>query len=109
MVGGTVIEVADQPGRPDVLFVDCADKPRGRRVADTCAINVERNANSERIEIGDSVWWQGGWAMWTPKDNRCAMDEAERRGLKCGVDFDIKIPRVGYSGAGHPSRTGDKT
>lgn len=104
MVGGTVIEVADDPARPNVIYVNCADKPRGRRIADTCAINVERNADSERIEVGDSVWWQGRWAMWTPQANRVSSEESERRGLKCGKDFDIQIPRVGYSGVKHPSR-----
>lgn len=106
MVGGKVIEVAEVPGRPEILFVDCADMPRGRRKPDTCAIYVERNKTSEQIQIGDSLWWQGPYAMWTPQRNRMVETEAERRGLKCGVDYDIKIPRVGCSGVTHPARKG---
>lgn len=96
MVGGTVIEVVDIPDRPDVLFVDCADMPgRYSRKPDTCAILVERNENSEKIQVGDKIWWHGRFAMWTPRDNE---------GSRGGVDYDIKIPRVGYSGVEHPLR-----
>ena len=105
MVGGTVIEVCDVPGRPDVLFVDCADMPgKWAKKPDTCAILVERNAASEKIQVGDSIWWQGRRALWTPLANRGSVDSRERAGLKQGVDWDIEIPRVGYSGASHPSR-----
>lgn len=96
MVGGKAIEVADVKERPGVIFVDVADRGGGRRT-DTCAIYVERNSNSEKIEIGDSLWWQGGWAMWTPATYRQGSG-------KCGVDYDIKIPRVGFSGIKHPTR-----
>ena len=93
MVGGVVIEVADVPGRPDVLFVDTRDKN------DTCAVMVEKDANSERIQIGDALWWQSGWCMWTPQALR-----KKQKGMKCGKDFDIKIKKIGYSGVSHPSR-----
>ncbi len=99
MVGGRVIEVAEVPGRPEVLFVDCAERAHGRRRCDTCAIYVERNPTSLQIEIGDSLWWQGRLAYWTPQQNR-GRDRA-----KSGVDYDIAIPRVGYSGVQHPSRS----
>ncbi len=92
MVGGKVIEVAEIAGRPEVIYVDCRDHN------DTCAVLVERNANSERIEIGDSLWWQCGNAYWTPLANK------GKPGNKCGRDFDIKIPKIGYSGSLHPSR-----
>lgn len=105
MIGGKVIEVADVPDRPNVIFVDVRDK------YDTCAILVERNKNSERIEIGDSLWWQGGWAMWTPQANTGSCcnspdNHPEVYSCKggCGVRYDIKMPRVGYSGVLHPSR-----
>lgn len=99
MVGGKVIEVAEVPGRPEVLYVDCADMPSGWRKPDTCAIMVERNQASERIQIGDSLWWQGRSAMWTPQEN-CGKPDGRQ-----GVDFDIIIPRVGYSGVKHPGRS----
>jgi hypothetical protein len=99
MVGGTVIEVCNAEHRSDALYVDTIDKPAGRKHGDTCAIYVERTAESERIEIGDALWWQGAWAYWTPKDNR-RVDG----GGKAGVDYDIKISRIGYSGVTLPSR-----
>lgn len=105
MVGGTVVEVAGVPDRPEVLYLDCVDKPQGRKKADYCAILVERNQDSDRIQVGDSIWWQGKTAYWTPVQNR----GGHLTGLKCHVDYDIQIPRVGYSGVEHPSRKVEKS
>lgn len=105
MVGGTVIEVAEVKDRPDILFVDCRERTTGY-AGSTCAIYVERNKDSERIEVGDSLWWQGGWAMWTPQANR-VKNCNHRHHESCnrtGIDYDIKIPRRGYSGVEHPAR-----
>lgn len=102
MIGGVVIEVACVPGRDDVLFVDCAERQNRKAKVQTCAILVERNVSSEKIQVGDSLWWQGQWAMWTPQENRGKPDGD----VKCGVDFDVRIPRVGYSGVKHPMRSG---
>lgn len=105
MVGGTIIEVSEVAGRPEVLFVDCRDRTYSK---DTCAIFVERNTESERIEIGDQLWWQGSNAYWTPQANRkpaCNHREHDDCGSRSGVDYDIRIPRVGYSGVKHPART----
>ncbi len=107
MVGGIVIEVASVRDRPDVLFVDVADRAGGPKSKNqTCAIYVEKNPTSEKIEIGDSLWWQGRFAMWTPLANRKPLCDHEHHYScqRCGVDYDIKIPRVGYSGVTHPAR-----
>ena len=88
MVGGIVIEVVWRDA-DDTVFVDCRDT----RYRDTCAIRVERNADSERIEVGDRAWWQGGFAFWTPAD---------------GSRVDVRIPRRGYSGATLDSRARTK-
>jgi hypothetical protein len=102
MVGGTVIEVAEVPGRPDVLYVDCQDT---RYRKDTCAILVVKNEDSQQIQIGDSVWWQSSIAYWTPQANRMSAESAKAVGRdKGGVHYDIQIPRVGYSGVKHPMR-----
>lgn len=95
MVGGIVIEVAEVKDRPEVLYVDCRDTTYRK---DTCAVYVERNATSEQIQIGDSVWWQCGKVYWTPQRN-IGLENA-----KCGKDYDIPIPKVGYSGVKHPAR-----
>ena len=64
MVGGVVIEVAEVKERPDVLYVDC--RGRGTERSTTCAIFVEKNETSLKIQIGDKFWWQSGTAYWTP-------------------------------------------
>ena len=84
MVGGEVITtITDGPER---IYVNCREKvKRGR--ARTCAIYVERNADSEQIRVGDTIWWQGKWAMWTPADHHVV---------------DKQIPRASYSGVKSP-------
>jgi hypothetical protein len=93
MIGGTVIEVVDLATK---VYINVAERPYNK--IETCAIYVERNENSEKIEIGDQIWWQGGFAMWTPAKNRNPNLEK----LKCGVDYDIQIQRVGFSGVNPP-------
>lgn len=90
MVGGKVIEVCNVPGRNGVLFVNCADRPYKK--IETCAILVEDNETSQKIQVGDSLWWQGWWAMWTPQAS------VSKDNAKCGVDYDIRIPKVSGSG-----------
>lgn len=104
MVGGTVIECCDHPTDRSRIYINCANRGKNQKRADECAIYVARNQDSEQIEIGDSIWWQGSWAMWTPQRNRVNSEDAENRLLKCGVDYDIQIPRVGYSGVNHPTK-----
>ena len=79
MVGGMVIGVRRLEDR---IWANCMDGP------DECAIYVERNADSEQLKIGDSLWWQGSWAMWTPNP-----DDGRH---------DVQIPRIGYSGVSDP-------
>lgn len=105
MVGGIVIEVSEVKDQPDVLFIDCRDRTYSK---DTCAIFVEKNATSEQVQIGDRIWWQGCEAMWTPDANlgkTCNCREHDDCSSRSGVDYDIRIPRVGYSGVNHPVRS----
>lgn len=92
MVGGKVIEVCNVPDRPDVLFVNVANRPYSK--VETCGVLVENNENSRKIEIGDSLWWQGGFCMWTPQANAGGIDD----GIGCGESYDIKIPKRSGSG-----------
>lgn len=98
MIGGTVIEVVDLATK---IYINCIDRPKGRSKGDQCAVYVERTPNSEKIEIGDAIWWQGGLVMWTPS---CNLESGGRKqkDLICGIDYDIQIPRRGYSGVSHP-------
>jgi len=91
MIGGIVIETVIQPKRIWVNTVESSERCNSK-----CAIYVERNDKSERIRPGDSLWWQGGSAMWTPYENK------SKPNLKGGVDYDIRIPRIGFSGASKP-------
>lgn len=104
MVGGTVIEVAEIKGRIGVLFIDCADMPTGRAKPDFCATLIELDDVSSGIKFGDSLWWQGPHAMWTPKKNLLSAEERSKKGHRSGVEYDIKLKRVGYSGVKYPNR-----
>ncbi len=94
MVGGVVIEVSEIKSMPWALFVDCHETA----YRDTCAVLIEKNTVSLQISIGDSVWWQNGKVMWTPSAN------IGKPNNKQGIDFDILITKIGYSGAKHPDR-----
>lgn len=87
MVGGKVVEVI---WLPEKIWVNCRDK-----YSTSCAIYVERNTKSERIEKGDSVWWQSSWAFWTP----ASYVQGSGKG---NIDYDIRINRIGYSGVSRP-------
>lgn len=87
MVGGTVITTIEDG---NCIYVNCRENIK-RGFAQTCAIYVERNADSEQIRPGDSIWWQGGRAMWTPTDRRFT---------------DREIPRRSYSGVRSPLAKG---
>jgi hypothetical protein len=84
MVGGYVITVIDVAEK-NRTYVNC--KGEGCEKRETCAIYVEMNEDSKQIRPGDWLWWQAGYAYWTPADKR----------LK-----ERKIPRVGYSGVSSP-------
>lgn len=85
MVGGTVIEVIKLRDR---VWVDTRDTYYPR---DTCAIYVRRTHDAEQVAEGDSLWWQGSEAYWTPQTLECV---------------DRAIPRIGYSGVARPTPTG---
>lgn len=87
MVGGKVIGLSR---RPDSTLLNVQDK------RDNCCVRVieKKISNGEQVSIklGDDVWWQCGKVMWTPAgEYRPGADQ------KCGVDFDIHLPKVGYS------------
>ena len=90
MVGGIVIGLSRGP---ETTLVNVQER-KGRN--DVCAVRVieKRVDSGEKIEIqvGDSIWWQCGHCMWTPKA-RAGQDD----GKGCGKDWDIRIPKVGYS------------
>lgn len=94
MVGGIVIGLAR--GDENTL-VHVRDVGHGSGT-DECSIRVveRRRDDGEPVTIGlgDSIWWQGRDAMWTPK---AVKDAGIDPGVGCGKTWDIHLPRVGYS------------
>lgn len=88
-VGGKVVEVIPLEDRIWVNTREQVWYPPEQRWHDgsECAIYVQRTFDAERIQPGDSLWWQGRDAYWTPKDRSVE---------------DMPIPRIGYSGVSRP-------
>lgn len=82
MIGGKIIETKLTSDR---VWLDVQDTTYPK---DICALYVVRNQDSERIRVGDSVWWQGKNLFWTRAD-KSIVEKA--------------IPRASYSGVGVPS------
>lgn len=57
-----------------------------------CAVYVQRSPASRSISEGDSLWWQGQSAYWTPK-NRAFED--------------LRLGRIGCSGVSRPATGGE--
>lgn len=86
-VGGKVVETI-------VLADKVWVNTRERQSGDECAIYVERTPESRTISNGDSLWWQGRNAYWTPRSGS----------MKRNPPFtDRKIARIGCSGVSRPS------
>jgi hypothetical protein len=99
MIGGIVTQTLRQPeGR---VWVECEEEQSSRK----CAIYLERTVQAEMIMPGDSIWWQGGYAFWTPFNNRPGTTKTREQWnkLRSGKDYDIRIKRIGFSGAAKPT------
>lgn len=81
MVGGLVREILVLEDR---VWINCIEKGKS---SSECAIEVQRNAAAECIEYGDSVWWQGKNAYWTPA-------------RKSFTDYRLEL--IGFSGVPRP-------
>lgn len=97
MIGGTVIKVKHLK---DKVWIKCEEDNSNSQ----CAVYVENNAKARCVDVGDSVWWQGGFAMWTPSCFRGNSPDKPGfiEGRKSGVHYDIRIPRIGFSGVSEP-------
>jgi len=93
MVGGTVIETISLPDR---IWINCGDTTYP---SSTCAIEVVADARARSVSEGDIVWWQDKFAMWTPA---CLQGRADKG--RSGVDFDIRLDKIGYSGVPRPTK-----
>jgi hypothetical protein len=77
-VGGKVVETIVLA---DKVWVNADDQ------GDKCAIYVERTPESRTISEGDSLWWHGHAAFWTPSNHAFE---------------DRRLNRVGFSGVSRP-------
>jgi hypothetical protein len=73
MVGGKIINVVQLKNS---TWIQCQDI----RCQDVCAVRVEQNMD---VKVGDSLWWQAGFVMWTPVPHTGKSD--------------IKLIKLGYS------------
>lgn len=104
MVGGEVIGVTQYTdGTSRVLCSQWLYRNGERYRRDDCNacwVKCKSPKGNRQIEAGDSLWWQGRWAMWTPKESRqqeCEHREHLNCRSRCGVDYDIQLERIGYS------------
>jgi len=89
MIGGIVIETIELA---DKVWINCKEKCS----TSTCAIYVTKSPRSRSVSEGDTVWWQGGRAFWTPSS-------CPKRGpARGGEDYDIVLDRIGFSGVSRP-------
>lgn len=90
MVGGKIIGITRKPDGLTTVNV------QDRRCRDRCGIVVREvrkdNGRPVSLSLGDSIWWHGRDAMWTPRSmpRPLAPD-------RCSKDWDIHLPREGYS------------
>ena len=77
MIGGTVVDMWR-------LEQDCISVV----VKDTglLCVRLDKEDNSLAISRGDSLWWQGDVALWTPKDRSLVDVRIARRGCSFEVD-----------------------
>ena len=91
MVGGIVVGVV-RNGYTSLINV----RGTGSEHANELAIRVIEkrldNGADVRIQVGDSIWWQGREAMWSPKSQVENRDPDD-----CGKKWDICLERIGYS------------
>ena len=87
-VGGLIIDivkVSDSKWWINTIGRTHSTDPLGK----THSTAVYVNPMGEHIDIGDTMWWQGGSCYWTPVE---------------GLRKDVRLPKIGYSGVGHPDR-----
>ncbi len=98
-VGGTVVEtivVTAHGKKPTTVWIDTREKPH---YLSTTAIYVEDSPEARCVDVGDTVWWQGNVAYWTPKDKRG--EPIERADKKLNV-ANVPLKRRGFSGVSRP-------
>lgn len=93
--GGIVVETIVCPnGR---VWINTKEKEHH---LSTTAIYAKDTPAARCISVGDTLWWQGNFAYWTPKSNGKPI---ERQDGKCNV-ANIRLERIGFSGVSRPKQ-----
>ena len=91
-VGGVVAEVV--PVAADRVWVGTIERYEFTRNLSPAqlakrVVGVYCDPRGENIQVGDALWWQGGWCLYTPRvvpDGRA----------------DVRLPKVSGSGVRRP-------
>jgi hypothetical protein len=92
MIGGVVTNVFFRRDGETVV-IDVVDRVR---LGDKAQIEVVRDSESEKIWLGDSVWWQGRNAHWTAA-NHVWPRSPHNLSLEIGKDVDVVLDKIGPS------------
>lgn len=86
MVGGRVVETVPftRDGERRIWINVRGTRSEHRQ---TLGIYVADSPAARSVSEGDSIWWQGSHAMWTPR---------------VGGFNDYRLDRIGYSGVSRP-------
>lgn len=87
-VGGTIVDIVEVS--PEKWWIDTIDKSDLMHGGRTCAVYCD--PRPERLQVGDALWWQGGYCFWTPR--------VEPDGRS-----DVKLRKIGFSGVSHPHKS----
>lgn len=102
MVGGIVVGVAEY--EDGTIRVMCAERKHWKpnewssaafvRVSSIVEVAGEKRRLMKVIKPGDSLWWQGDYAYWTPYPEVLAIPKLEdtrldRIGCSIGADVDL--------------------
>lgn len=93
MIGGVVIETLVVDSTRVWINTQDYNHTERRFLRGTCAIYVENTPESRAVSEGDLLWWQGGFAYWTPK---------RKQDGKTVGPIEVRLKRRGYSGVKRP-------
>ena len=89
MTGGYVIETILTT--EDTVWINCRDKVNHG----TCGIYVPGTEEARSVSPGDTIWWHGFTAYWTP------VTTYDHEGERVGP-ADIEMNKIGYSTSVRP-------
>lgn len=64
MVGGKISKITNLPSK---LILQCVDNIRPH---ETTSVTIERSELSDKITIGDQLWWQNKKVFWSSQDKK---------------------------------------